>query len=120
MTFLKRQALCTGMLTAAVLLGACTSSPHGGAHVARPRSSATMTRSFSLSPALRTDPTTGITLIRVRPDGAATIRPSATSGMQTVLPGGYYGGKELGRHGLQLLSSSPASGTATFQRTSAE
>lgn len=119
MTISQRAVCLAGVASAASLLAACAGS-RGGAHVRSTWSSATYVRDFSLSRTARTDSSSGVTLVRVRPDGAATIRISATSGMLTVRPGAYYVCEEFGQHGLQLISSSPTTGTAIFQRARAQ
>src|SRR6478735_9981865 len=99
---IPQRTLC--LASFASLLTACAGS-RGGAHITSTRSSATYTRDFTLSRTAPTDPSSGASLIRVRPDGATTIRVSPTSGILTARRDGYYVCEEFGQHGLQLIAS---------------
>ena len=115
MTVSPRTFCLVAVASFASLLTACADS-RGGAHVRRSWSSASYTRDFSLSRTARTDPPSGVTLVRIRPDGAATIRVSPTPVALTARPGGYYVCEKFGQHGLRLIATSSTAGTATFQQ----
>jgi hypothetical protein len=101
-------------LLTALGFAACSSYENHPAHIA----SAPTARTFTLNSSHRADPASGVTLIHVRPDGAATIRTGTSSGLATARPGAYFDSQRFGRHGLQLVNSSPATSSATFQQAS--
>jgi hypothetical protein len=119
MTISRRALYLASIASLASLLTGCAGA-RGGSSIRDAWSSATFGRDFTLSRSARTDTSSGITLIRVRPDGATTIRVSSKSGMLTARSGGYYVCEEFGQHGLQLVASSPEAGTATFLQMSAQ
>ncbi len=78
-----------------------------------------MLRKIHLSPKHPADSDTRIRLISVGKDSTATIR--LDSGQQlTAKPGEYFACEQFGSHGLQLVSTSPETGTAELQRTWSE
>ena len=119
MTISQRTFCLVGLASFASLLAACAGL-RGGASITSTWSCTTYERDFSLSRTARTDSSSGVTLIRVRPDGAATIRMSPASGILSAHRGGHYVCEEFGQHGLKLIASSPRAGTATFQQTWAQ
>jgi hypothetical protein len=67
-----------------------------------------------------TDLDTGVTLVSIRADGRTTVRILRSGRIIRARPGEYFTPTpEFGRHGLQLIRASRATGEVSIERTTA-